>query len=363
MYIIVKYTSNATARPIITNFPKNTITIGMDESYNLTAILKNKKESDVKIHWVICPYIDSKPNEFYAHAIASHSLTATISKPAGMTDKAMVKCYVESSSGAVQTACINVIFRDKNDPKSNILAFVERIYTYVLNREPESEGAAYWSDELWSFRRTGAEVAQGFIFSEEFENRKTTDDEFLTILYRTFFDREPDDGGMDYWRGQLKSGAMDRITVANGFIYSQEWADTCASYGIRSGGDLKPTSKIEPTVLTYAFVERMYTTALGRGYDEGGRQYWASCLADFETTGETVGAFFFLSDEMNSYGLSDKDYLTRLYATFMDREPDNDGMSFWLEFMKTNDRQATVMGFTRSPEFAEKCIEARILPY
>ena len=250
------------------------------------------------------------------------------------------------------------------DPKSQILAFVERIYIYVLDREPEEEGAAFWSDELYSFRRSGAEVAQGFIFSEEFTNRNTTDKEFVTILYKTFFGRDPEEEGFNFWVGELASGSKDRVTVANGFIYSQEWADTCASYGIRSGGDLKPSGAIEPTELTYAFVERMYTTALGRGYDEEGKQYWASELANFNITGESVGAFFFLSDEMNGYGLSDQEYLNRLYATFMNREPDADGAAYWLSVLNSGTPRADVVfGFTRSPEFTEKCVEARILPY
>ena len=250
------------------------------------------------------------------------------------------------------------------DPKAQILAFVERIYIYVLDREPEAEGAAFWSDELYSFRRTGAEVAQGFIFSEEFINRNTSDKEFVTILYKTFFGRDPEEEGFNYWVGELASGSKDRVTVANGFIYSQEWADTCAAYGIRSGGDLKPSGAIEPTELTYAFVERMYTTALGRGYDEEGKQYWASELANFNITGESVGAFFFLSDEMNGYGLSDQEYLNRLYATFMNREPDADGAAYWLSVLSSGTTRADVVfGFTRSPEFTEKCVEARILPY
>ena len=157
---------------------------------------------------------------------------------------------------------------------------------------------------------------------------------------------------------------MDRVTVANGFIYSQEWADTCASYGIRSGGDLKPAGKIAPTDLTYAFVERMFTTCLGRGYDEEGKQYWAGELANFNVTGEVCGASFFLSDEMVGYNLSDKDYLGRLYATFMNREPDADGEAYWLGVMASGASRADVVfGFTRSPEFTEKCVEARILPY
>ena len=249
-------------------------------------------------------------------------------------------------------------------PDSQILEFVNRIYKFVLDREPEAEGAKFWSDELYAFRRTGAEVAQGFIFSPEFESRNTSDKEFVTILYRTFFGREPEEDGMNFWLGQLSSGAMDRVAVANGFIYSQEWADTCASYGIRSGGDLTPSGDIKPTDLTYAFVERMYTTAMGRGYDEAGRQYWASELANFKITGESCGASFFLSEEMASYGLSDKEFLGRLYATFMNREADSDGETYWLGVMASGtSRSDVVFGFTRSPEFTDKCVEARILPY
>lgn len=251
-----------------------------------------------------------------------------------------------------------------SESKAQIMEFIKRIYIYVLDREPEEEGGAFWTDELYAFRRTGAEVAQGFIFSPEFESRGTTDEEFVTILYKTFFGRDPESEGLAFWLSQLSTGTMDRVTVANGFIYSQEWADTCASYGIRSGGDLKPTGAIPPTSLTYAFVERMYTTAMGRSYDEEGRQYWASALANFEVTGESVGAFFFLSDEMNSYGLSDSEFISRLYLTFMDREPDEEGLAYWTGFLAADtQRSDVVFGFTRSQEFTDKCIEARILPY
>ena len=255
-------------------------------------------------------------------------------------------------------------YTDSADPKAQIIAFAERIYTYVLNREPDESGVKYWSDELYNFNRTGAEVAQGFIFSEEFINRKTNDQEFIKILYQTFFGREADTDGMNYWLGQLSSGAMDRTAVANGFIFSQEWANTCASYGIRSGGDVKPSTTIKPTDLTYGFVERMYTTAMGRAYDEEGRKYWAAELANFNITGEQVGASFFLSDEMKGYNLSDQEYLNRLYLTFMNREADADGSAYWLGVLNSGTtREEVVYGFTRSPEFTAKCVEARILPF
>ena len=108
----------------------------------------------------------------------------------------------------------------------------------------------------------------------------------------------------------------------------------------------------------------MYTTAMRREYDAEGREYWATLLSNFEMTGEQVGAFFFLSDEMESYGLTNEQFLERLYLTFMDRDSDAEGLQFWLDGMSSGmTRTDVVFGFTRSPEFTAKCIEARILPY
>ena len=254
------------------------------------------------------------------------------------------------------------------DPSGNsgeqILGFVNRLYQYVLGREPEKEGAQYWTNELYNFRKTGAEVAQGFIFSKEFIDKNTSNKDFVTILYKTFFGRDPEAEGLNYWVGQLDSGSMSRERVANGFIFSQEWADKCAEYGIRSGGDIKPSGDIKPTSLTYGFVERMYNKALGRDYDSEGREYWASQLANYNLTGEQLGVQFFLSDEMNKKGISNEEFVKRLYLTFMDREGETDGVNYWVGQLNGGaSRSSVVYGFTRSAEFVEKCINARIMPY
>ena len=245
-----------------------------------------------------------------------------------------------------------------------ICDFIARLYKYVLNRDSEEDGMEFWTNELYSFRRSGAEVGLQFIFSDEFINRKTSDAEFVTILYKTFFGRDPEQEGFDFWTSALKDGKLDRMGVALGFVYSQEWADTCASYGIRSGGDIKPTVAIDPTEATYAFVERMYTTAMNRGSDKQGKEYWANELSNFNCTGEFVGLAFFLSDEMTGMNLPDKEFVTRLYKTFMDRDPEKEGLDYWAKTLGSGtSRMDVVYGFTRSEEFINKCIAARILPY
>ena len=244
-----------------------------------------------------------------------------------------------------------------------IKGFVERLYTCVLGRDAETDGLNFWTTDLYNFKVTGAQVAQGFIFSQEFKDRNTSNEDFVKILYKTFFDREPETDGFNYWVGLLKSGTS-RETVANGFIFSQEWADTCATYGIRSGCDIKASKNIKPTDLTYAFVERLYVKAFNRDFDAEGREYWANLLSNYNITGEQAGASFFLSKEMTDYNLSDEEFVNRLYSTFMDREGEKDGVDYWVGLLKGGaSRESVVYGFTKSPEFTEKCIVARILPY
>ena len=158
---------------------------------------------------------------------------------------------------------------------------------------------------------------------------------------------------------------MTRNDVAQGFVYSQEWADTCATYGIRSGAPgVQAKVNINPTKATIAFVERMYTTAMKREYDKDGRTYWSNELANFRVTGEGIGVMFFMSEEMNGYNLDNNEFINRLYKTFMDRDADADGKNFWIDFLaQGHSRNDLVLGFTRSPEFTQKCVDARILPY
>ena len=313
------------------------------------------------------PKPTTKPTPTTAPTVTSSvkaTPSATPSVSAKPTSTTVPTVTVRPVSPTSEPAVTPTVTSEPKDPEEQIFEFVARIYKYVLDREPEAEGAKFWTDELYSFRRTGAEVGLGFIFSDEFVNRGLSDEEYVTVLYNTFFGREPEDGGFKFWTSALASGSLDRMGVANGFVYSQEWADTCARYGIRSGGEIKPGFEIEPTAATLAFVERMYTTAMNREADPSGLEFWSKELANFRYSGEQVGVMFFLSEEMQGYGLSDSEFVTRLYKTFMDREPEEGGFKFWVGYLADGgSREGAVLGFTRSEEFVNKCIEARILPF
>ncbi len=160
---------------------------------------------------------DSSDNELgYTNAIISGNTMAGI--------------YTIYSDGEFWDSGVFSLTKTSTD-RSSVESFVTRFYQQCLSREPEQAGLNNWADALINGTQSGADVANGFIFSQEFINRNTSNEEFVTISYRAFFNREPDAGGYNYWLNQLISG-INRQSVLNGFIYSQEFENLCNSYGI-----------------------------------------------------------------------------------------------------------------------------------
>jgi uncharacterized protein YkwD len=120
------------------------------------------------------------------------------------------------------------------DSKSDVSKFVTRFYSTCLDRGPDAAGLDGWTTFLLSGQMSGADVAKGFIFSPEFVSRNVSDERFLNIMYFSFFNRAPDPIGFNGWLSLLKNGRSREIVFA-GFINSQEFANLCTSYGIRSG--------------------------------------------------------------------------------------------------------------------------------
>jgi len=114
---------------------------------------------------------------------------------------------------------------------SQVEAFVSRFYQLCLNRQPDTAGLNSWVQDLLAGRKTGADVAKGFIFSKEFTDKNYDNATFVTILYRAFFDREPDSSGFNAWVDRLNKGTTRQVVV-DGFAKSQEFIELCAMYAI-----------------------------------------------------------------------------------------------------------------------------------
>lgn len=125
-----------------------------------------------------------------------------------------------------------ITLTEGRDHNVELTKYVGRLYQTALNRKPDTDGLNYWTEAIWTKTRTPYDVASQFINSQEFTNKKYSDKEYLTILYLTFFDREPDAAGYSYWQQQLKSG-MSRDKVLKNFAYSDEFKKLTEGYGLK----------------------------------------------------------------------------------------------------------------------------------
>ena len=122
--------------------------------------------------------------------------------------------------------------RDKN---RGVTMFVARCYTKALNRNYDVKGLNSWCAKINSSstkKATAIQVAKSFLNSNEFKRRNLSNSAYVDVLYRTFFDRNPDTNGKKKWLGQLDSG-VSRDTVMASFYNSNEFATIMAGYGIR----------------------------------------------------------------------------------------------------------------------------------
>jgi hypothetical protein len=119
----------------------------------------------------------------------------------------------------------------RKSQREDVGAFVTRFYLECLGRAPDAAGLEGWTNDLLNQVKTGADVARGFIYSQEFVNRGTNNEQYLTILYKAFFNREPDQAGYDAWLAKLYAGE-DRGNVLDGFLGSPEFSTLSEDFGI-----------------------------------------------------------------------------------------------------------------------------------
>ena len=101
--------------------------------------------------------------------------------------------------------------------------FIERLYNNVLLRSADPGGSNFWVGQLTSGQMTRAQVALGFLDSDEFQNLSTSQSEIdVSLLYFSMLRRDPDPGGFAGWVGALNSG-VPLNWVIDGFLNSPEY--------------------------------------------------------------------------------------------------------------------------------------------
>ncbi len=100
-----------------------------------------------------------------------------------------------------------------------------RLYNASFKRLPDADGLKYWIEKYTSGENDERAVASSFLVSDEFKERygaNVSDSTYVNNLYQNVLGRLPDRSGLNYWLGQLNSGAETRYEVLLGFAESAE---------------------------------------------------------------------------------------------------------------------------------------------
>ena len=100
-----------------------------------------------------------------------------------------------------------------------------RLYNASFKRLPDADGLKYWIGKYTSGENDERAVAQSFLVSDEFTERygeNVSDSTYVNNLYKNVLGRDADTSGLNYWLGQLNTGAETRYEVLLGFSESAE---------------------------------------------------------------------------------------------------------------------------------------------
>ena len=124
------------------------------------------------------------------------------------------------------------IFKIIDENKQALIKkFVNYIYQNIMDREPDANGLDYWSNEFYKGVIPTQNAIKFFFQSDEFQSKQLNNDEFITILYKTIFQRKPDLEGKQFWLSKLNED-IKREDIIDQFLKSKEFTKLIKSFGI-----------------------------------------------------------------------------------------------------------------------------------
>lgn len=120
-------------------------------------------------------------------------------------------------------------------------------------------------------------------------------------------------------------------------------------------GNGEYTNKPTENPTSEAFIKQIYSVVLDREPDAEGLAYWVNQLKVGETAADIVGEFF-NSQEMKNKNLDHKNFAKYAYKAIMGREPDEDGLAYWVSEMDQGATEKWIISeFVVSTEFTQLC--------
>jgi hypothetical protein len=233
-------------------------------------------------------------------------------------------------------------------------SLVSHYYRSILRRAPDAGGQSFWESEADRMQRTGVDLneawfamAMSFFGSPEYAAFNRSSPDFLTDLYKTFFNRAPDAGGLAYWNGELSRG-LPREVVLAGFMFSPEFAGFTQS--IFGNTDVRPEIDM---------IVDFYRGLLGRLPDSQGFGYWLTRFRSAQCQGagavaaeaDAISSAFMNGIEYNNRSRDNAEFVGDLYNAYLRRGGDLQGVQFWIGQLNTVSRDSVRQQFIASSEF------------
>ena len=92
------------------------------------------------------------------------------------------------------------------------LQILTELYVAYFDRAPDATGLLFWGTAL-NNGTSLQEIAELFFEQQETHDKlpeDLTSEEFVTLAYNNFLERDPDDAGKDFWVGNLEAGTVSR---------------------------------------------------------------------------------------------------------------------------------------------------------
>ncbi len=196
--------------------------------------------------------------------------------------------------------------------------WVNALYQDFLGRPSDPGGLDYWYGQLQS----GAAPSR-----EALAYRFATSDEYLGIVvtdyYRRILGREPDAAGLASWRGAMAAGTSPALTAGSFYASDERYAAAGGTDG--------------------AWVDSLYRGILNRVADPAGRAYW---VAQTAARGRGfVASSFYGSDE------SLRARVEALYQRMLGRDADAEGLRSWPAQVRDRGDLVLASSLAASPEY------------
>ena len=171
------------------------------------------------------------------HTIVKSGTGWTVSSPADGTDTIQNVERIKFSDTSVALDLT----------ASNSAGGIYRLYVALLNREPELGGLGYWIDRA-DKGLSGESMASEFVYQEEFKNLYGITNLFdhyatgndlvgmIKAIYKNVFNRDADQGGLDFYVGMITSHERTLERVLAEFADSPEYKDRITLTGVLADG-------------------------------------------------------------------------------------------------------------------------------